>query len=61
METRVDRVSTKRDRVLDMLKSVAMFMVISAHCFQHTGYGNGYLNIPIFRLITMIQMPLLSS
>ena len=58
METRVDRVSTKRDRVLDMLKCVAMFMVISGHCFQHTGYGNSYLNIPIFRLITMIQMPL---
>ena len=58
MEARANILSTKRDKVLDMLKCVAMFMVISGHCFQHTGYGNSYLNIPIFRVITMIQMPL---
>lgn len=56
--TATEAISARRNVVWDLLKCVAIFCVIAGHCFQHTGYGNAYLNIPIFRVITMFEIPL---
>lgn len=53
-----EAIATRRNGVWDLLKCVAIFCVISGHCFQHTGYGSAYLNIPIFKVVTMFEMPL---
>lgn len=53
-----EAIAARRNVVWDLLKCVAIFCVISGHCFQHTGYGSTYLNIPIFKVVTMFEMPL---
>lgn len=47
-----------RDNTIDILKFIAIFMVICGHTFQYFGIGVEYLNIPFFKITTMIQMPL---
>lgn len=48
----------KRDAVLDILKFIAIFMVINGHTFQYSGCGEASLDISFIKFTTITQMPL---
>lgn len=46
-----------RDKALDLLKYVTIFMVVTGHTFQYLGYGLDCLDLFPIDIFTMIQMP----
>ena len=48
----------KRDTTIDVLKFIAIYMVILGHCLGRFGLGMSVLDHPIGKLIVMVNMPL---
>lgn len=48
----------RRDAVLDILKFVAIFMVVNGHAFQYSGSDTAYLDMAFMKFTTITQMPL---
>ena len=47
-----------RDKSLDLLKAIAIFLVVWGHSIQYFGEGIGVLDNPIGKFIYMVHMPL---
>lgn len=48
----------RRDAVLDILKFVAIFMVVNGHTFQYSGSDTASLDMAFIKFTTITQMPL---
>ena len=51
-------VKQQRDRAIDLLKFVAVYLMVLSHCLQRLGLGMDSLDHPIGKLIVMVNMPL---
>lgn len=47
-----------RDGAIDLLKFIAIYLVILGHCLGRLGLGMGVLDHPFGKLIVMVNMPL---
>lgn len=51
-------VQQQRDRAIDLLKFVAIFLIILRHCLSRLGLCMAGLDHPIGKLIVIVNMPL---